>query len=101
MEGRCSTRFRSIPSGRSISSSAVSGLKPNLSLRFLGTTIRPALSILTSIPLTIPHAIKNGKQRCFHAPPSLSALSEFSHRVDSAQYCYFHLLVASFVDCQL
>ena len=32
-------------------------LKPNRSLRGFGTTIRPALSILSSIPLVIPYAI--------------------------------------------
>ena len=59
MEGRYSTRLRSMPSGCSIASSSMSGLKPSLSRRALGMTIRPALSILSSIPLTIPYAIKS------------------------------------------
>src|SRR5271166_6206744 len=61
MEGRCSTRLRSTPSGCSIASSSVSGLKPSRSRRGLGTTIRPALSILSSMPITMPYAIINGK----------------------------------------
>ncbi len=63
LEGRCSTRPRSTPSGCSIASSSVSGLKRSGSRRGLGTTIRPALSILSSIPLAIPYAIKNGDKR--------------------------------------
>src|SRR5580704_9996906 len=60
MEGRCSARLRSTPSGCSIATSAVSGLKPSRSRRGLGTTIRPALSILTSIPSIVPYAIDYG-----------------------------------------
>src|ERR1035441_9232409 len=73
MEGRCSARLRSTPSGCSIATSSVSGLKPSRSRRGFGTTIRPALSILSSIPLTIPHAIKNGNKQ--HQTPFGSALT--------------------------
>ena len=52
--------LRSTPSGCSIASSSVSGLKPSRSRRALGTTIRPALSILSSMPITIQYAIING-----------------------------------------
>lgn len=47
IEDRCSTRLRRTPSGCSTASSTASGLKPSRSRRGFGTTMRPALSILS------------------------------------------------------
>ena len=51
----------STPSGCSIASNSESGLKPSRSLKALGTTMRPDLSIFSSMPFTLPYAIKYGK----------------------------------------